>query len=151
VLKNFLADHRDREMAQKRGGGTQKFSLDDTAVEASWAALKHGALTPDELFDRKWAESVFQTAAQELRDEYCARNKVVLYEAIKDLVPGQHGEIGYAQLAATLGMTEPAMKNAVHRYRQRQAELIRKQVAATVETPQQLEEELQYLIELLSR
>ena len=85
-------------------------------------------------------------AAERLRESYTARGKFALFDQLKDLQPGRHGEQSYAQIGATLGMTEQAVKNAVLTFRRRYAQLLRDQIAETVLDPAEAEEELQYLM-----
>jgi RNA polymerase sigma factor (sigma-70 family) len=142
-LKHFLSDQRDRANAQKRGGGKQIISIDAIEAEANVALLASTQLTPEEAYDRRWAETVLLKAASDIRKAYYARGKGELYEAIKDVVPGRHGERSYAQIGAALGMTEQAVKNAVLAFRRRYRELLREEIAHTVIDPEKLEEEIQ--------
>src|SRR5262249_47577954 len=116
-LKHFLSDQRDKAAAQKRGGGKRFLSLDETTAEEQQFAAAVDQLNPDQLFERRWAERLLEQALQRLRQEYEAGGKIALFEQLKDLQPGEKGPRSYAEMGAPLGMTESAMKSAVHRLR----------------------------------
>jgi DNA-directed RNA polymerase specialized sigma24 family protein len=149
LLKHFLSDMRDRRCALKRGGDCTFVPLDEPGMADLLASPNNAA--PDELFDRQWAETVVCEAARKLADEYARSGKQALYDAIKDIVPGKHGDQSYAEIGALLGISEQAVKNAVHAYRRRNRELVRAEVAQTVSAPREIDDELRYLIQLFSR
>jgi RNA polymerase sigma-70 factor (ECF subfamily) len=86
-LKHFLSDQRDRERAQKRGGGRALISLDQMAEEERAWAEPVDHLTPEQVFERRWAQALMERAVQRLRDEYAERDKTALYEVLKDIQP----------------------------------------------------------------
>jgi RNA polymerase sigma-70 factor (ECF subfamily) len=144
-LKNFLSDERSRANAQKRGGGKQLIPLDAYEAEEREALGPVDGLSADQIYDRRWAQAVMDEAARRLRDEYAKRGKTELFDQLKDLQPGEHGEKSYAEIAAAFGLTEQAFKNAVIRFRRRYAELVRDEIAQTVEAPDEIEAEVQHL------
>jgi len=150
-LKNFLSDQRDRARAQKRGGGQALISIDAYEMEEREFAAPANALTPDQIFERRWAQAVMTQAAERLREDYAARGKDALFEQLKDLQPGEHGERSYIQIGAALGMTEQAVKNAVVTFRRRYAQLLREEIAQTVMEPGEVNEELQHLMTVFAR
>jgi DNA-directed RNA polymerase specialized sigma24 family protein len=150
-LKRFLADARDRRLALKRGGGQSFVPLTTPEGAECQVPDQAGSLAPDEAYDRKWAETVFCETARKLKAEYYERGKGALYEVLKDIVPGHHGQVSYAELGTRLAMTEQAIKSSVLRYRNRAAELLRAEVAATVKDPADIDAELHYLVGLLAR
>jgi RNA polymerase sigma factor (sigma-70 family) len=150
-LKNFLSDERDRKQAQKRGGGKTVISLDAFEAEERDRIAATQILTPEQAYDRRWAEAVVTQAAERLRQSYVSDGKTSLYERLKDLQPGEHGECSYALIGKELGMTEQAVKNAVLRFRRRYARVLREEIAQTVTDPQEIEGELNYLLNLFSR
>jgi len=150
-LKHFLTDERDRARAQKRGGGRTFISLDETSVEEHRFLEAVHQLNPDQLFERRWAQTILDRALHRLREEYRATGKSDLFDQLKDLQPGAHGPTSYAQLGAQFGMTEAALKSAVHRLRQRHRELLREEIAQTVARPEEIDEEIRYLLSVLSR
>ncbi len=150
-LKNFLSEQRRKATAQKRGGGCVFVSLDEPAGEDGYLLEPVDELTPDQVFDRRWAQTVLQTALDRLREEYAARDQTALFERLQDYQPREPGGQSYAQLGADLGLTEAAVKSAVQRMRQRHRELLREEVAQTVPRPEDIEEELRHFRALLGR
>lgn len=148
-LKHFLSDERDKAAAQKRGGGKTILSLDDTSVEEGCVKLAC-ELSPDQIFERRWAETVLEQAVTRLGQEYVATGKGALFECLKDIPAGEHGPVTYAELGAELGMTETAIKSAMHRLRQRHRAILREEIAHTVSTPAEVDAEIQYLLSILS-
>jgi len=149
-LKNFLRDQRDRASAQKRGGGQTWISLDACEAEERDALGPVDGLTADQSYDRRWARAVMDEAARRLREEYAQRGKTDLFQRLKDLQPSEHGENNYAEIGASFGLTEQAVKNAVHRFRRRYADLLRDEIAQTVETPAEVEAEVQHLMQVFA-
>ena len=143
-LKNFLSEQRRRAGAQKRGGGCVFVSLDARAGEEGYLLEPVDALTPDQVFERRWAQAILQTALNRLRAEFTARDQAVLFERLQDYQPREAGGRSYAQLGEELGLTEAAVKSAVQRMRQRHRELLREEIAQTVTRPEEIEEELRH-------
>jgi RNA polymerase sigma-70 factor (ECF subfamily) len=143
-LKNFLSEQRRRAGAQKRGGGCVFVSLGAPAGEEGYLLEPVDALTPDQVFERRWAQAILQTALNRLRAEFTARDQAVLFERLQDYQPREAGGRSYAQLGEELGLTEAAVKSAVQRMRQRHRELLREEIAQTVTRPEEIEEELRH-------
>jgi RNA polymerase sigma factor (sigma-70 family) len=150
-LKNFLSEQRRKAGAQKRGGGCVFVPLNEPAGEEGYLLEPVDELTPDQVFERRWAQTVLQTALDRLRQEYAARGQATLFERLQDYQPHEPGGQSYAQLGADFEMTEAAVKSAVQRMRQRHRELLREEIAQTVTRPEEIEEELRYFRELLGR
>jgi RNA polymerase sigma factor (sigma-70 family) len=151
-LKYFLSDERDRAAAKKRGGGQTFVSLDDTpAVEADYMAEAAEHANPEQLFERRWAKTVLDQALHRLRQEYVADDKTALFDHLKDLQPSERGALSYVELGAQLGMSEAAIKTAAHRLRRRYGELLREEIAQTVSRPEEIDEEIRYLLTVLGR
>jgi RNA polymerase sigma factor (sigma-70 family) len=149
-LKHFLSDERDKAATQKRGGEKSFISLDDSSVdERSFSGPSERS--PEQEFERRWAETVLEQAVKRLREEYTALKKGALFERLKDFQPGKHGALSYADAGAQLGMTETAIKSAVHRFRLRHREILREEIAHTVVSPDEIDGEIQYLLTVLSR
>ena len=149
-LKHFLAEQRQRNRAQKRGGGCVFISFDGPPEEGCFFEPADER-TPDEVFERRWAHDILQRALDRLREEYTARGQVTLFGALQDYQPREPGGRSYAQLGDDLGMTEAAVKSAVQRMRQRHGELIREEIAQTVTRPEEIDEELRHFRILLGR
>ena len=150
-LKNFLSDQRDRAQAMKRGGGATLISIDACEAEEREFVGLADTLTPDQLFERRWARALMTQAMERLRQDYTARGQAALFEQLKDLQPGEHGAHSYAQIGAALGMTEQAVKNAVVTFRRRYAQLLRDEIAQTVMEPEEIREEMQHLMAVFAR
>jgi RNA polymerase sigma-70 factor (ECF subfamily) len=150
-LENFLRDERDRAHAQKRGGGKEPISLD--AYEAGERELLGpvDGLTADQIYEKRWALAVMASAVERLRENYAARGQTALFDQLKDLQPGEHGERSYARIGAALGMTEQAVKNAALAFRRRYAQLLRDEIAQTVLEPGEVNEELRHLMQVFAR
>jgi RNA polymerase sigma factor (sigma-70 family) len=149
-LKNFLSEQRRRAGAQKRGGECVFISLNEPAGEDGYLLEPVDEMTPDQVFERRWAQAVLQKALDRLREEYAARGQTVLFELLQNYQPREPGGRSYAQMGADLGMTESAVKSAVQRMRQRHRELLREEIAQTVTRPEEIEEELRHFRALLA-
>lgn len=150
-LKNFLSEQRRRAGAQKRGGDCVFVSLDAPAGEEGYLLELADELTPDQVFERRWAQAILQTALDRLREEFMARDQGALFGLLQDYQPHEPGGRSYAQLGDELGMTEAAIKSALQRMRQRHRELLREEVAQTVTRPEEIEEELRHFRAVLGR
>jgi RNA polymerase sigma factor (sigma-70 family) len=150
-LKHFLLDERARAAAQKRGGGRALLSFDETDEHGRYLREPVDNLSPDQVFERRWAQRVFQVALNRLRDEYHQSGRGVFFDLMKDFQPREPGAPSYVEIGERFGMTEAAVKSAVQRLRQRQRDILREEIAHTVTKPEELEEEIQYLSEVLAR
>lgn len=149
-VKNFLLEQRRRGRAQKRGGGCEFISLNQPMGEEGYLLEPVDELTPIEVFDRRWAQRILQTALDRLRQEYGTRGESGLFDILQDYQPREPGGRSYAQLGEDLGMSEAAVKWAVHRIRQRHGELLREEIAQTVARPEEIDEELRHFRALLA-
>lgn len=149
-LKHFLSEQRRKVSALKRGGGQVFVSIDATDEANGFLLEPVDTLTPDRVFERRWAQTVLQRALNRLREEYAARGQAGLFKELQDYEPHEPGARSYAQLGKDLGMTEAAVKSAGQRMRQRHRELLREEIAHTVTRPEEVEEELRYFRELLA-
>lgn len=150
-LKHFLSDARDKASAQKRGGKVEHISFDALEAEVRDMIEPAAGLTPDEVFERKWALTVMERSWDRLRDNYRADGKEELFELLKDAGPGNPGSPGYAEIGAKFGMAEGTIKSAVHRMRQRHREILREEIARTVAHPAEIDQEIQNLLTVLGR
>jgi RNA polymerase sigma factor (sigma-70 family) len=149
-LKHFLADEWDRTQAQKRGGDIKILSLDIDDGETRYGCEPVDELTPEKLFERHWAQTVLKQAMTRLKAEYVTAGKQQLFDHLKTCLTAEQGSISYSNIAVKLDMTEGAVKVAVHRLRQRYGELVRQEIAQTVTTMEQIEEEIRDLFAALS-
>ena len=150
-LKHFLSDERDKAGAQKRGGGKTFVSLDETSAEERYLNAAVNGLSPDEIFDLRCAQMVMERALTRLREEYVAGGKAALFEQLKDIQLGEHGEASYAEIGAPLGLAGGTIASAVHRLRKRHREILREEIAQTVARPEQINEEIRNLRAVLTR
>jgi len=148
-LKHFLSDEWDKARAQKRGGGQPIISLDDTTCEDRYRLEPVEAMDAEKLFERRWALTLLEQARARVREEYIKAGKAELYDRLKLFESGDQNAPSYAQAAAELGLTESAVKSVVFRMRQRYRELVREEVANTVESPAEIDEEIRHLIRVI--
>ncbi len=149
-LKHFLLEQRGKSRAQKRGGGWTAVSLDGIQGEEDYLAGLVVDLSPDQIFDRRWAQTIVQRALQRVAAEYTRAGESALFEALKDYHPREAGSLSYAQIGVALGMSEPAVKSAMQRLRQRHREILREEIAQTLSSAGDLEEEIRFLREVMT-
>lgn len=151
ALKNFLSDEREKTLAQKRGGGRALVSIDADAAEQRFHAEPvDDAAPPDRAFDRQWAVVLLGEVLGRLEEEYRAAGKARPFAVLKQALTGPRESQPYAQLAAELGVSEGAVKVAVHRLRKRYRELLEAEIGHTVATPADAADELDYLFRALA-
>jgi len=148
-LNHYLSDEWDRQRAQKRGQG-RVISLDAGTAEARWSREPADTLTPEKLFERKWAMTLLETVVQRLQRDYESAGKGALFLALRFSIAGEKADAPYAQLSADLGLSEPALRVAVHRLRQRYRQLLREEIAQTVATEGEVDGEIQHLYRALA-
>jgi hypothetical protein len=148
-LKNFLSNERERARAQRRGGGRALLSLDTVDAERRYLLEPADQLTPDAVFERRWAFAVLERTIATLRQEYSTSEKIQQFEELEGFLPGGPANGSRADLAAKRGVSVGAVDVAIHRLRQRFGALLREQVAQTVSSEAEIEGELRYLISVL--
>ncbi len=149
VLRHFLVNEARREGAAKRGGGKALFPLEAGLAEDRFLLRSDGRLSPEQLFDRNWAVAVMDHAFGTLRSELEQERLDTRFECLKVFLWSDGHSEEYAKAGAILGLTAPAVKVAVHRLRHRYSELLRQEVARTVESPFEVDAEMRYLLDLL--
>jgi RNA polymerase sigma-70 factor (ECF subfamily) len=148
-LKNFLANEWDREHAQKRGGGTATLSLDFEYADERFSREPASPLTPEMEYERNWALTVLDRAIARLRGEYERRGKERLFETLRPALVASDEEGSRAEMGAALGMSEGAVKVALHRMRAAFREALRQELADIVGPGGDPEDELRNLITAL--
>ncbi len=145
-LKNFLHEEWRRANRQKRGGGKVivPFASDD--AEDRYTAQPMDELSPDLLYDRRWAEAMLERVTLRLRGDYESTGRTAVYLQLQQFLWGGNAEISYAEIGEQLNLNAGAVKVAVHRLRQRFRDLLREEVANTVRTADQIDEELRHLL-----
>ncbi len=152
-LNHFLSNEWDRKQAQKRGGGVTIIPLEMDSAEGYYRTDRADFLTPEKLFERRWALTVIDLALKRLEEEFTYRGKAQLFDRVKPFLIGAEGEATYRQIASELGMSEGAVKAAVHRLRRRFRELMRAEIAQTIlrpDQPAEIDAELRSLLGALS-
>jgi RNA polymerase sigma-70 factor (ECF subfamily) len=150
ACKHFLANEFDREIAQKRGGGRGPVSIDRRDAEGRYLAEPSHELTPERLYERRWALTLLGQALDRLGWEFHRSGKGALYDRLKVILTGAEGAVSYVQIGAALGMTEGAVKKAAQRLRQRYRAILRERIAETVADPGQVEDEIRTLFAVLA-
>ncbi len=148
-LKNFLANERERAHAQRRGSGQPLVPLDSTDAETRYSLEPADQRTSEAVFERRWAFAVLERTMNELRREYSTAEKRELFDDLQGFLPGGRGDVSRAELATKRAVSVGAIDVAVHRLRQRFGALLRKQVAQTVSSDAEVEEEIRYLISVI--
>jgi RNA polymerase sigma-70 factor (ECF subfamily) len=149
-LKHFLANEWDKARAEKRGGGRALIPIDAQAAESSCVIDPADNLTAERIFERRWALILLEQVLQRLRQEYIHDGREKLFEQLKVTLTEASRSVPYAQIAPRLGLSEGAVKVAVHRLRRRYRELLRAEIAETVASPAEVEEEIRNLFAVLA-
>jgi RNA polymerase sigma-70 factor (ECF subfamily) len=144
-LRHFLANERDWSRARKRGGGRAVLSLDRGEAETSYRLEPSHELTPEKDFDRQWALTLLRQVMGSLEAEHVASGTKRLFEGLSGFLTEAEGSCLHAEVARNMGMTEGAVKVAVHRLRRRYRQLLREQIAQTVASPEEVDEEIRHL------
>ncbi len=150
-LDNFLANQWDRARAQKRGDGLPQLSLNAADVELRYSMEPPAADTPETIFERQWIFTLLSKILDNLRAECEIAGRGMLFSDLRLHLQGERSGPPYAEVAARNGMSEGAVKVAVHRLRQRYGELLREEIARTVSSPEEVDEELRHFIAVTGR
>lgn len=145
ALNYFLSDERDRQGAAKRGGGTAILSLDAEQAEGRYLEEPAAPGGAENYFDHQWRIALLEKALTSLKDEYAQEKKGALFQQLQRFLGSESGSGGYDAPAAKLGMTTSAVAVAVHRLRQRYAEIVRSLVADSVANPADVDDEIRRL------
>lgn len=148
-VNHFLSNHYDVRNAKKRGGDVRFIRMDFTAMEERYLALACHEKSPEMLFDRGWALATIESALAQLRREYERHGNETLFNGLKGTLTGQDEQIPYRKLGDDLGLSEGAVKVAVHRMRRRYRDVLLEVIAQTMSQDESVEEELQLLFSAL--
>jgi RNA polymerase sigma factor (sigma-70 family) len=140
AVKHFVFDQRDRERAAKRGGDVHFTELREA----------HAPAIEEQSFDRQWALTVLGHALHQLASEWGQAGRAEHFAMLKPWLTGAGDGRSQAELAATLGLNENAVKVAIHRLRQKFREAVRREIAQTVTSPAEVDEEVRYLLQALT-
>lgn len=146
MLKRFLSKQRERQQAQKRGGGRPILSLDLDSAEERYRREPVDDWTPEKAYQRSWALTLLEGVLARLEAEYVGKGKGTLFERCRVFLIGSAEGPSYQELAEVLGMTPGAVKVSIHRMRQRYRDLLRDELAQTVDGPEEVQDELNELL-----
>lgn len=148
-LKHFLASEHRRAMTLKRGKGQRLIPLEELRANERGEMEPADPLTADRLYERRWALTLMEQVLRRLKDEYCTAGNAALFDSLKQLLPDEFGAPLRAEIALQLGMTDNALRQAFHRFRQRYQLLLREEIGHTVAVASDVEDELRHLISVL--
>ena len=148
AMNHCLADDLARSRALKRGSGRPPVPLDLVLAEQQFELGAAGSTAPDVAFDQQWAAALLNEVLNRLESEHGRAGKVELFSALKQTLVGARESQPYGKLAQDLGINEGAVRTAVHRLRKRYRELIRDEIANTVSSPDEVDEEIRYLFKM---
>jgi DNA-directed RNA polymerase specialized sigma24 family protein len=148
-LKHFLASGQRHAMAAKRGKGQRLVSLEELRANEQNEMEAADHLSADRLYERRWASTLMDQVLRRLKDEYRTAGHADLFDWLKQLLPDEPGAPSRAEIAAQLGMTDNAIRQAFHRFRHRYQALLREEIAHTVAIASDIEDELRHLISVL--
>lgn len=144
-VDHFVIGEWRRDHALKRGGGITLLPWEELCAEDRYSREAVCDLTPERLFERSWAYTLLQRSLNHLRAEFAVDGRASLFNALKDRLLGEVGADPYAHLAGELGTTVPALKKTVERLRTRYGEIVRREIAQTVASAADIEDELRHL------
>jgi RNA polymerase sigma-70 factor (ECF subfamily) len=145
AFKHFLSKERERAHAKRRGGGRSPLSLDFQLGESRYHLEPTDQATPEMVYERRWALALLEQTLARLRQELANAGKENLFESLKGALAGENLQGPYSEIGIELGLSEVAVKVAVHRLRRRYQELLRAEIAQTVASPEEIDDELRDL------
>jgi len=145
AFKRYLANEWDRQHAQKRGGFAPVVELDAEVAESRFASEQSHDLPPDVLFDRQWAVTLLDRTMGLLKRDYAESGRSQLFEHLNGCLVRDETALPYAEIAVQIGVTEAAVKMAIHRLRVRYREMLRQEIAQTVSVAGEIEDEIRHL------
>jgi RNA polymerase sigma-70 factor (ECF subfamily) len=149
ALKHFLANEWDKAGAQKRGGGQIPLPIDFGPAETA-CRFEPADITAEKIYERRWALTLLEQVLRRLREEYVHAGRENLFDQLKPTLTEASRTVRYAEMGAHLGLSEGAVKVAVHRLRLRYREVLRAEIADTVASPDEVEDELRNLFAALA-
>ena len=148
-VKHFLVSEHRRAVTVKRGKGQQPIPLEELTAIKGTELEPADHLTADRIYERRWALTLMEQVLRRLKDEYDAAGNAALFDLLKQLLPDEPGAPSRAEIAAQLGMTDNALRQAFHRFRHRYQLLLREEISHTVAVSSDVEDELRHLIAVL--
>ena len=151
ALDHFLINEWKHAHRLKRGGGAVCLSLDADEGEQRYAHEPSGGLTPERAYEKRWAMTLLERVLGSLEQEYRNAGNARVFQELGELLWGKDASVSYVQIGERLGITEGTARGAMHRLRERYRERLRAEVAHTVARPEDVDEELRYLISVVSQ
>ena len=148
ALKHFISNEWHRAHTQKRGGRTPVVSLE--GAEERYGLEPSHQLSPEHLYERRWALTLLEQANEQLRQQYEEAGKGQQFTELRDLIAGPLADRSYAEIGQKLGMSEDAIKTAVHRLRKQYRQILKARIADTLESTSEIDEELRHLYSAVS-
>jgi RNA polymerase sigma factor (sigma-70 family) len=148
-FKNLLANEWKHSHRQKRGGGKVHFSLEHELAEGRYHQELLDPADPEKLYERQWVDTLLKRAIDRLRDEWESKDGARCFEDLKPFLVDKES-VSFATVAARAGVTEASLKWAVHKLRGRYRELVREEIAHTVSSPDEVDDELRHLFSVLA-
>jgi RNA polymerase sigma factor (sigma-70 family) len=149
-LKHFMVNEYNRARAAKRGGGQPTVTIDVSGGEGRYALEPRDDANPETLFEHQWALTVLDRVQANLRTVSMRSGKAQLFEHLKDFVTGEETDIPYREAGETLGMSEGAVRVAIHRLRRRFRDLLREEIEQTVADPAEVDDEIRFMLVTLA-
>jgi RNA polymerase sigma-70 factor (ECF subfamily) len=149
-LQNFLGHERERSLAQKRGGGRELIRLDAEEADARYKLEPAHSVTPETIFEKRWAHALLEQTVSGLRSDFVARGKERLFDGLSSFLTSDLRETSYQSAADQLGLPLSAIKTTVHRLRRDYRTKLREEISRTVSSPDEIDEELLYLRKVLA-
>jgi RNA polymerase sigma factor (sigma-70 family) len=150
AVTRFLVNEWERSQTQKRGGGVSHISIDEMLAEERNVSEPTDRATPEVLFEKRWAETLLETVLLRLKREFQLNGQSERFDFLKPFLAWDKHARPVAEISARLGLSEAAVHSAVHRLRHRYGELLRDEIAQTIADPAEIDEELRYLVRVLS-
>lgn len=147
-VENFLCDEHDRSTALKRGGGQPVLSLDLALLDEEQEPAS--PMTPALAFEKRWARTLLNRVMHRLREEHREGSRAELFEHLQSQLWGETAAIPYEELSKRLSMSNVHLRVAAHRMRQRYREILHEEIAQTVSKPEEIEDEIRYLLQVVS-
>lgn len=150
ALKRFLVNEWHRARTLKRGGGQELIHIDEADTENRCLAEPADAMSPERVFERRWAQTLLDRVLARLQTQFADNGKAALFEQLTPFLSGEKTSGCYPEISQNLGMSEGSLRVAVHRLRQRYRELLRMEIADTVSAPEEIEDEIRHLFRALA-
>ena len=149
-IQFYMANEWDRARAKKRGGGRTTIPLDSLVAEQRFGSEPSHAMTAERLFDRRWALTLLEQVLAQLKAQYLQKGTRNTFDRLKAFIGGDVPGVTYKQVGQELGMSESAVKVAVHRLRKKYGELLRAAIAQTLANPLEVDDEINHLFSILA-